>query len=789
MSLVLYLLTALPLLWVLHRFALSMSRAAALSLLLFPLCFTGRALLTGGAYGPFDLPYQTVPLHSIRARYGISHGYNGALHDVYTQMIPYRQAVREKVMQLEWPLWNPHTLCGELPGGGATPAAFSPFPFLAAFLPTSISFTYSASIFFFLAAVSLFVFARDLGCGEPAARFGAAGWMGATAITFYNLWTIGGAWGVFPLVLARSRRIVRDPGARSMAILISGLSICILAGHPESILHVVSLGIAYGIYELIRAPRERRVPAVGFAVASGALTLLVTAIYLLPLVDALPQTHDYASRKNMAALQPQGVDLPEACVRLTASIFSTMENRIWKGENPNAIPPETAGVGSIVLAAAVYALSRLRHRDKWFFAALLLFTLVAYSEWKPFAALLHKLPLFDVAINGRYSFGAACLLTILGAFGVEELLTRKDSIPFAANALATLFVVAIGSSFLESRSLTVNGNMWGDFRMLADVALLAIVVLLVAAHTPAHVAAPLLVALVLLQRTMQEESQVPVSPPASAYPPVPLFEPLKSVSGPYRIVGEGMAFVPGASAMYGLEDVRGYSAMILRELWNTYPLWCRVEPVSFNRVEGEALTRPFLSFLNTRFGIIIVYMQTPKGWHDVLSYGHARLIENDNVIERAFVPRRVRVGYDEKETLEQMKNETDFRERAWLDSKSPPRELWNGPGVVSIERRRNGDRMDATRSDDAWPAAAGRAWAGWGPAVDGQPAEIRNANIAFLGIRVPKGRHKVNLIYRPRSFVIGRALTLARLAPWLLSGLAKFLHQRRNRLLAPLSLR
>jgi uncharacterized membrane protein YfhO len=761
MSLVLYLLTALALLWIVRRWVMPVSRTAALALLLFPFCFMGKALLTGGAYGPFDMPYETEPLHSIRSLYGVTPAHNAMLNDIYTQMIPYRQTLHEKLLHFEWPLWNPHTLCGELLAASAQPGAFNPFTLLAALLPTSISFAYSASMTFFLAGLSLFLLARDLGCRESAAALGAAGWMYASAISFFALWPHSGAWAVLPLVLFGTRRVVREPGARSTAVLTAALSLCIMAGHPESVLHVVSLGIPYGIYELIRAPREQRLRAVAFACASGVLTLLLTAIYLLPFADATLQTHEYAFRKSASVGSPHGVEMPEVWMRMATAFFATAENRMWKVDDPQSLPPDAAGAGSIVLAAAVYALWRSRHRDKWFFGALLLFTLVAHSEWRPFAAALQKLPLFDIAINGRYSFGAACLIAILGAIGVEELLARKDWTAFAATAVIVLLFITVGSYVLESRYLRFNENYWGDFRLFADVALLGIVALIVVLRTPMRFTAPALVALVLLQRTVQESAIVPTFRPSSAYPPVPLLEPLKKANGLYRIAGEGVNFVPGASAMYGLEDVRGYSAMILREIWDSYPLWSRDEPVSFNRIEGtEGLSRPFLSFLNLRYAILVIYTQTPKGWHDVTSYRKSRLIEIDNVIERAFVPRRVVIGYDEKQTLDQMKRETDFRDRAWLSAPLSHQERANGPGEVKIEPRKYGYAMDVTMSDDGWVVASEPAWRGWRAYVDGRRIEHQVANIAFIGIHVPKGRHKVKLIYMPRSFVIGRALTL-----------------------------
>jgi hypothetical protein len=48
---------------------------------------------------------------------------------------------------------------------------------------------------------------------------------------------------------------------------------------------------------------------------------------------------------------------------------------------------------------------------------------------------------------------------------------------------------------------------------------------------------------------------------------------------------------------------------------------------------------------------------------------------------------------------------------------------------------------------------------GWRARVDGQPIEPGIANGVFLGVRLPAGRHRVELSYRPRGLVAGAALS------------------------------
>jgi hypothetical protein len=47
---------------------------------------------------------------------------------------------------------------------------------------------------------------------------------------------------------------------------------------------------------------------------------------------------------------------------------------------------------------------------------------------------------------------------------------------------------------------------------------------------------------------------------------------------------------------------------------------------------------------------------------------------------------------------------------------------------------------------------------GWRATVDGAPAEVLRANVAFRAVPVPAGRHVVELVYRPPSVRIGIAV-------------------------------
>jgi hypothetical protein len=183
--------------------------------------------------------------------------------------------------------------------------------------------------------------------------------------------------------------------------------------------------------------------------------------------------------------------------------------------------------------------------------------------------------------------------------------------------------------------------------------------------------------------------------------------------------------------------------------------------------------------LNVRFAFAYASEAVPPGWTEAARQGRAVLLENANVLPRAFVPQQVTVGLQSNVALDQMATVTDFRERAWITADVVPYERANGPGrVANYRRTRNGYTFDADMQGDGWVVISNSAWKGWRAYVDGKRLAMQRANVAFLSVHVHAGRHEVRLVYLPETFVIGRAVSLGTLLA--LVAFAVYAHRRRR---------
>lgn len=380
------------------------TRVAAIVTILLPLCFTGRALLTGRVYAPIDLPFVSEPLHSHRGSFGVGDPHNPMLLDLEQMIMPWRAAVREAWGRGEWPLLDPHMLCGDILAAAAQPAPYDPVELLALLIPLAPSLTFCAAMTFFLAAFFAHALARSLGCSDSAAFVAAAGWMCSANMALFVGWPIARAWALLPLVLFAVRRIAQEPLVRHAVLLTIALTLEILAGHPETLLHVVAVAIAYGIAQ---RPSRR---AMALACISGLVALALTAVFLLPFLDAMPQTVQHSVRSEFAR-QTYPVSYSDIRMRIRGWLMP------WK---PRAA--DSGGIGFLVLAPALASLGLARRRrDTFVFLALAVVCGGIGMNIPPFVHIVHSLPVFNLAINERMIFAADFSLSILAALAIDAL--------------------------------------------------------------------------------------------------------------------------------------------------------------------------------------------------------------------------------------------------------------------------------------------------------------------------------------------------------------------------------
>jgi hypothetical protein len=744
----------------------------AILLSLGPFLLTGKAMLTAGVYAPLDIAYQAQPLAAHRAEMGIEGTRSPILGDVVSQFVPFRKVVRDAVKNGRLPLWDRYILAGEPLLANTQPAVLHPGTLIGFLLPLAQAWTFEMTLRHFLALVCMYLFLRELGLHELPSLLGGMGWAFSEYLVFFAGWQHAAAAPPFPLLLLALRRLAREPGRRSVGLTVAVLMLIVTAGHPETLLHSVFAAGLYFLFELAFAGPGRRLRSALLSLVAGGLTLGLSAVLLLPLVEALPHTAEHVVRSGWYAHIDKSVSVAESLRRSILDVMPYAFGVSGKGRLAIGFGEPAGYVGAILLPFALAGLLS-RRREKWGLLAVTFLGLAMWAQLPVVTDLVSSLPIFDIGLNQRMAFLAAFGISALAALGGERLFEARDFLAFAP-ALVT--VGALLLLYAEVRPTLIHLEMPEDFlrgRFLIQIVPLVLLAgaLLVFRNRPAPVLA-FAVLLLLVERGLEAGRLYPTFPNRAFYPHLPVLDPVPRAA-PYRFTAVGFTFIPNISALYELEDVRGYEAMTFQPLTETFPLWCVPQPIWFNRVDDP--TSPFLAFLNVRWVLAPEGWNPPGGWKELSHRDGMKVYDNPRALPRAFVPRTIRSIADGAAQRDALGSIPDFAEQGIVEGEFGGADGgWtdNGEAKVRIDAYRP-QRLDLS-IDAAKTTVVGTSiprWPGWKLEIDGRRAPLLAYNRAFLGFTVPPGRHRAVLRYWPDSFSAGLILSGATFAGCILTTL------------------
>lgn len=450
---------------------------------------------------------------------------------------------------------------------------------------------------------------------------------------------------------------------------------------------------------------------------------------------------EYWFRRNWFAHADRSLPLVGALERSLKNVIPYAP-KVW----------EPGGYAGSLLFPLAFVGLLARRREKWPLLIAGGVGLAAFGRFPVVNDWLCRLPLFDIALNERLAFLWALALAVLAAFGVQEVAEGRRRVVAVLAAGSTAAVLAMAYFLIRTKSDMTAGRLRTAV-LVQVIPLVCLTLLLLWKRAPARAAilTAALLALFLAQRRVEMGGLYTSYPSRAFYPPLEILDAIPR-GRPERMTSLGFTFLPNTSALYELEDVRGYEAMTLAPLTETFPLWCVHQPVWFNRVDDP--TKPFLSFLNVRYVLAPPKYPLPPGWPVLYRGKEGVVLENPKVLPRAFVPALVHRDTDPTRQRERLFAISDFGREGVLESEPAPPE--NGEARVSIESY-SAQRMELAveASRKTVVATSTTAWPGWRLFLDGREAQLLRYNRAFLAFEVPPGAHRAVMVYWPRSFVLG----------------------------------
>jgi hypothetical protein len=763
-----------------------------LAALPFPFAFLGRTT---------PLPLDHVPLTYPWTPLARGFPYNYYLSDVWTQILPWTEAVRLAWRSGALPLFDRWNGSGMTLAANSISAAFSPFTAPMLLLPLPAAFLGVAIAKLALAMAGTWLWACELGASRRASvlagvAFGLSltfsQWLFCPQTSVFCLWP----WMLFFVECGRDPAIRR----RARAALAATFVVQALAGHPESLALGVLFALLWIVLRWVLRDLEAGRRVLADFLAAGAAAAALTAFLLLPSALAILASNRLVNAEiphwtPLLSLVPHG---PQWGGIVTAvfphALGDLVHEKIIAGVT-GAIPEMDLGFFGLVGWAAVLLVLRpgsRRRRTEWALLALLVCGLgVAVALW-PFGEIFAFVPALRNMFPLRFASWVPLAGSVAAAFEVDRLAKDARERPRAVAVAVALTLAFAGLAYGLYKARWLEHQAVAGVPFQRKETILALGVLGAAAlcwitmrrHAAAAMAGVAVLAAADLLAHWHHIYRP--SPTTLLYPETPMIRFLRSREGVFRVAGQGGALFQNSGVFAGVEDVRTNDGVERRDYVVFLNATCGYPPGEYFKHIGNP-DAPVLDFLNVR------YMVSPPGgkspgnrWTSVYAGPDGIVYENAAVLPRAFVPASVRLvpappGLREPvrdadgafgASFAEIAAASDWRERAWIlgdrggDAPGGAGEidgLAETTNAVSFRARVTSGPAYVVLSlvqDGGWSARDGR----------GAPLEVRRANGPFMAVVLPEGEHVVTLTYRPPGFQVGAAISFA--AAVALAGLA-----------------
>lgn len=734
---------------------------------------------------------------------------NQLLSDPVVEFLPWLEFSRAELAQGRFPLWNPHNGCGVPHWANFQSAVLSAFSLPFYVLPLKWALLASAFLKSWVAGAALLLFLRTLGLSRLASACGAIAFQGSGHNALLIAYPHAGVAACVPVALLCVEKLVSGGGLRKWSAgLVLALVSMAYAGHPETLFFGAASVVAYALARLLPALRERagatlrlgaRLAALGLAAVLLAMPLVLP---FLEYVQQSPRAFGLESTSHVA------LDLAHWPRYLFPDYLGTPVDRALVDPMRPTPNYEIANLGYTSWLALVLALialpSAFRSGKSVSFAlAALLWPLWAHDAFGMASGASSALGLGF--IPSYVSQGAwALAIAVLAAHGVQRLSSAKPPrmVPVSALALGLLALWLACRTALEQLSSALAGAAGLDARThaLAHVswiiasalaAAAAMLVLLFAANQRARPVALVALALLLAAQTVEIFRPYQLTAPERlVYPRTASVEALaRETAGERVLFVDPLGIPPHANLMYALSLPTSYDALGIAEYNRLYGLL--VEPRTAWQVATKASAHA-LAVLGVK------YVALPPGsdggpglrWEGP-SDGLERVAPLPGLALYRFTPSRGRFWLAPHAEARPGPRKALFRTAE--PDVDPYDTVIVGPLVPEgFEPRKRGavadaevpgtvalalDTPDHVRLEVECPSprylvAALARYPGWQATLDGAPAEILDANTAFMALDVPAGRHVIELTYEPASFRDG--LWLALLGATIALGLVLF---------------
>lgn len=728
---------------------------------------------------------------------------NSIMIDEVTSIEMRRLYVVEEVREGRLPLWSPYNFCGAPFLAANNTAVFSPFRIIDYLWPSPTAIAWGQLIKSLVGGCGAFLFfRRAMRCKFWAAALGAWAF---PILGFFVLWraypvSFTAIW--LPWLLLAIDAAIRRPSGFGGPLLAVVTFLLLLSGHVATAGHVLLASGLFALFRLItvcRWPGVVTLPGLKSATAvvfGWVLGFLLSAPQSLPTVEYLQTSYRVEKRAEGHDEEP-GVGFASLPQFVLPNFYGSEvrgsryvppggkwdeETGIYlaRGSRAEGAPQAYAGLLlTLVLAPLAWA---NRSRRGWvIFWGIAGFFAASHLLIVPGVEAVFDLPPFKLLKNNRFTFFTAWCVIALAVLGLDALLRYRVS-RAAWFSAPMMVLMALGGwcvyrFFVPPQRVQTGlrpnpqdpvetAQAWfaSMYLQAAFLCFVALVLWAVILWRPRQKwLAPAILILAVGELLWVHFGVNPQCEPELYFPKIPTLAELSELE-PGRICGF-YCFPACLNVTHGLRDIRGYDGVDPARLIELLRLVEEQHGQRFTRPVYAysqlfpAVESPILDMLNLRYRI---YRGVAPGTIETLLSGNDYVVtEREEALPRAYVPQVAEWSEAQEATLDKLRS-TEFDPGvvayfAPIEGKQRP-ELPPGPyrGTARIvEEVPSRVELDVEMETPGVVILSDLWYKGWKAALNGEPADIFQANHALRGVIVPEGNSQLVFEYDPASFRLG----------------------------------
>ncbi|MDQ3707562.1 MAG: YfhO family protein [Chloroflexota bacterium] len=588
--------------------------------------FLSPAIFSGSYLSPADLLIQSHPWIA-KPPEGWGGVTNLILSDSVTQFEPWRVYAAQRLQAGSLPLWNPDNMLGAPFIGNAQTGVFNPLNWLFYLWSSPESLVVRAWLKLLLAAMGMYLLARQVLRVRPlGAIIAAVSYALGATMTVWLMLSVADAALWLPWVWWATGRLMSQPSPGRLAALAVVVALSLFSGHMETAFHLALVTGPFAVFEAFRSGSftARRIAGslamwgAGYALGAG-----IAAIQILPFLEYLDHSTIKLVRSNSAS--PESVPWFYAWTLFSPKLFgSPVAPSTWWGPLSNYNESNTyCGVLTLLLAPFAVLAGGMRRRPlALFLLAIIVFSMGVVYHWPVIYDLASRIPLLGATRGQRMVFVvqfAFALLAALGAEGIWQHARRRRWRVFVCLAVAMVLLLLAGvvvpwlnasNPFPVPPDHAGVLQTWREGLTRGGLLVLVYGAVILAATAlwrtrPRETRGVLvLLPLILVFDLISAISgHNPTIPPSRYFPTTPEIEYLQNAPKPARYIAKSWIIPANTNLIYGLSDFRGYDVMMpfsYRELGQQIDSEVNVpEPRALNNVHS-----PIINYLDVRYVLI-----------------------------------------------------------------------------------------------------------------------------------------------------------------------------------------